>query len=885
MADRRVTYQLSIQAGGSSKTLQAVAADAHAAAAAIAALDEAQRKAAGSLAGTGRAAVQGSISGSTASATLARGSAARDPAQVEARKAEADALKAQRDLERKAAAERKAEAAAVAKAQKAEDAAVARAQRELQKQRDALTRQSMGAIQGNAQIEVASIRKLRSELEALGKLDEDASLVLEERVTKVLEDAEKRAAQLQARGVNPNEAFGAKGTRETAIGAGVLSGFFDQLLGKVGTGSGGAGGAEAGVRNFSAITEKAADAAGKADSALKNLAGALGVISPEAEAAATAAGDLIGSLEVLLTPAGAVVGSTAAVAAGVAAVGAASIAAVMHIADMADELRELAKISGVELVPESSIAGAERAADALGDVSLAGTAMAGVIAGAAAPALEELARDLLAIGLLSAKSFDSMLAGAEGFANYVVDSFGQAVGMGLTWPFELATFAVEKYLTALNSIMEATGVPDAVRAPFISAQNAVMDLADDIEDLRWQAGNAVAGVARGVAADVGTGYRLLAGEVDGLAEAYADADKLLEGRRKQRDAEAAADAAKGASADPAAAVAADPALSAQAAALASLREQAGELRDATRGPLDEVAVRYQRLRMELYGVAQAAGEAGAALEAQIRGELAAAEERDRYTAIGESLAATNRDIAASDARRREELAAAAARPGEVVGRAGATSQQLQQGNVVGAIGAASGIPQIAIAGEALGLLATLGELGAEELRSRGEDFAAAVSEGLKILPSLIIDVLPDLVVALAEGIADALLDLPAAIADAIRDAIKGGSDGNQTVGGALGGAAAGAAIGSIFPVIGTAIGAGVGALAGGLAGRAAERSQDRSRSAAEADLAGGYAAPPVGTGRDRPPVSVALTVRGNGVGMQRAIDLDTGAYGRLFGAP
>ena len=47
MADRRVTYQLSIQAGGSSKTLQALASDAHAAAAAIAALDEAQRKAAG----------------------------------------------------------------------------------------------------------------------------------------------------------------------------------------------------------------------------------------------------------------------------------------------------------------------------------------------------------------------------------------------------------------------------------------------------------------------------------------------------------------------------------------------------------------------------------------------------------------------------------------------------------------------------------------------------------------------------------------------------------------------------------------------------------------------------------------------------------------------
>lgn len=881
-ADRRVTYQLSIQAGGSSKTLQAVAADAHAAAAAIAALDEAQRKAAGSLAGTGRAAVQGSISGSTASATLARGSAARDPAQVEARKAEADALKAQRALEKKAAAERKAEAAAVAKSQKAEDAAVARAQRALQKQRDALTRQSMGAIQGNAQIEVANIRKLRAELEALGKLDEDASLVLEERITKVLEDAELRAAQLQARGVNPNQAFGAKGTRETAIGAGVLSGFFDQLLGLAKDGGPGAGGGEI---KFSEVTEKIGDVAGKADSALKNLAGALGVISPQAEAAATAAGDLIGSLEVLLTPAGAVVGTTAAVAAGVAAVGAASIAAVLHIAEMADELRELEKLSGVELVPESSIEGAERAADALGDVSLAGTALAGVLAGAAAPALETLARDLLAVGLLSADVFQQMLDGASGFADFAVETFGVMVGHALTDPFALATTALERFISALIDVMQAAGAPSALVRPLAEAQNAVADLGESIAGMRQRAAEGAAAGVRSIAEDVGVGYALIARNIDGLDAAYQKADKLLEGRRKQRDAEAAADAATGGADTPAETVAADPALSAQAAALAALREQAQELRDATRAPLEDVAVRYARLRMELYGVAMAAGEAGAALEAQIRGELDAAEERDRYTEIGESLAATNRDIAASDARARAEVEARAGRAGEVVGRAGATSQQLQQGNVVGAVGAATGIPQIAIAGEALGLLATLGELGAEELRSRGEDFAAAVSEGLKILPSLIIDILPDLVVALAEGITDALLDLPAAIAEAIRDAIRGGENGNQTVGGALGGAAFGAAVGAVVvPVIGPAVGAAVGAVAGALAGRAAERSQDRSRSSAEADLASGYAAPPVGTGRDRPPVSVALTVRGSGVGMQRAIDLDTGAYGRLLGA-
>ena len=864
MADRRVTYQLSIQAGGSSKTLQALASDAHAAAAAIAALDEAQRKAAGSLAGTGRAAVQGAITGRPASAVVASGSATRDPAQAEARKAEADALKAQRDLERKANAERKAEAAAVAKVE-----------REYERQRQAFVRQSEGAIRGKAALEIERARAVRDELEKLGKLDADRAIVIEERITKIQQDAEERSAQLLARGVDPNKAFGAGGTRETAIGGGVLSGFFDQLLGKVGSSSSGGAGV-AGEVKFSAITEKIADSAGKADSALKNLAGALGVISPQAEAAATAAGDLVGSLEVLLTPAGAVVGATAAVAASVAAVGAASIAAVFHIADMADELRELAKLSGVELVPEASIEGAERAADALGDVSLAGTAMAGVLAGAAAPALETLARDLLAVGLLSADVFQKMLDGASGFADFAVDTFGQMVGHALTDPFALATTVLERFLSTLIDVMQAAGAPAAVVKPLAEAQNAVADLGESIAGLRERAAAGASAGVRSIAEDVGIGYSLIAKNIDGLDKAYQDADKLLEGRRKQRDAEAAADAAKGASADPAAAVAADPALSAQAAALASLREQAGELRDATRAPLDEVATRYQRLRLELYGVAQAAGEAGDALEAQIRGELDAAEERDRYTAIGESLALTNRDIAASDTRRREELAAAAARPGEVVGRIGAASQQVQQGNIVGAVGAATGIPQIALAGEALGLLATLGELGEEELRSRGEDFAVAVGEGLKILPGLILDIAPDLGLALAKGLADALLDFPDRVAEAIVEAITGRDADTK-------GAARNAIeVATAAEATGDPITAAIVALVQTVRG---DRGGDRSRAAAEADLASGYAAPPVGTGRDRPPVSVALTVRGSGVGMQRAIDLDTGPYGRLLGAP
>ncbi len=61
-------------------------------------------------------------------------------------------------------------------------------------------------------------------------------------------------------------------------------------------------------------------------------------------------------------------------------------------------------------------------------------------------------------------------------------------------------------------------------------------------------------------------------------------------------------------------------------------------------------------------------------------------------------------------------------------------------------------------------------LGAATLRTRGEDFARAVAAGLEVLPSLIIDVLPDLMVALTEAIGDALLTLPEALIDALEAA-------------------------------------------------------------------------------------------------------------------
>ena len=152
-----------------------------------------------------------------------------------------------------------------------------------------------------------------------------------------------------------------------------------------------------------------------------------------------------------------------------------------------------------------------------------------------------------------------------------------------------------------------------------------------------------------------------------------------------------------------------------------------------------------------------------------------------------------------------------------------------------------------------------------------------MGEGIKILPGLILDIAPDLGLALAKGLADALLDFPDRVAEAIVEAITGrDADTKGDLRNSIEVTSAAADTGDPLTV---AFFAAMQAIRGD-----SGRGGDRSRSAAEADLASGYAAPPVGTGRDRPPVSVALTVRGSGVGMQRAIDLDTGAYGRLLGA-
>lgn len=831
-ADRRVTYQLSIKAGQSSAVLRAVAADAEAAAAAIASLTEAQTRAAGAFAGLGRARAQAGASGGTAEGVVSRGSAARDPEQAAARAAEAAAAR-----------EAKAQAAAVAKAERAAAAEVRAAEREFEKQRAADIRNRLGAIRGNAQLEIEAIDRLEAKLAALGRLSDDTAETLIRRRAAVEADAERQAASLASRGVSPTQAFGTRGTRQTTIGSGVLSGFFDRLFSDLGEGG--------------AKLDNLKDAAGRADSSLKNLAGALGVVSPGAGAAAAAAGDLVGSLEVLLTPAGATVGVLAGVAAGLAAAGAAAVGAVLHIAEVADELARLDAMGAPTLIEPGAVDGIRDAAAAIQALSPAFSALVGVLAAQVAPAVEEFATSTIAALLTIRKALDAV------DLESVFEHLGASIIKTITLPTEGALRAVAALATARNDLQEAIGLG---RDPLVqSIADGAQRSIEALQDFQVRAGRALVGVA----ADTFTGYAV--GLRAAGAEARDEAQALVDAVRTAGDeARAAGGGGGGVSliggVETGVADVGDAA-EVTASALERLRDIINDERTAQYTPFQKLTAQFAEARFELEGLRTAAGPAGAALANAAERAIATAEARARAEAVAAGVEAANRDIARYDAERRADIERRMARPGEAVDRFGGAVGQLSQGNVVGAVGAATGIPAVQIVGDALGALATLGELGAEEIRTRGETFARAVGEGLRILPELIIDVLPDLVVALASAIGDALADLPDRLAAAIYTAVTGReADPNRVT------------FRQAATIASTPESEGDALLVGIIAAIRANRNGDssRSRSAAEADLMGGVTLPGAGGARIGGP-TVAIAIRGQGVGLARAIEVDAEA--------
>jgi hypothetical protein len=736
----------------------------------------------------------------------------------------------------------------------------AAAQRALLKELDALRRQQIGTIAGRAAEAEEEVDRVLREARAYGTLTEELETALRTRKKLIAADAEAQQESLRRRGVDPTRAYGASGTRQTTIGSGVLSGFFDTLFSRMG-----------GQGDPAKRLDELRESAGKADTALKTLAGALGVVSPAGERAATAAGDLVGSLEVLLTPAGATVGALAGVAVSLGALAAGSVAAVLHVATLREELEGLERLGAPVLIPPATVQAAEDAADAVGAIRPALSAIAGVVAGEVAPALDDLATSAVAAALLAAEALKS----AGDAAVTVSDTIGTTIADLITTPARRALQALEGLYSLAAGVESALGLPGD-SADFLAG---IRDARGALEQWTDKAGADLGSLGRDLSSGVVEGLRVgLRGATAGAREEAQALIGALSAKRAEKaggsDAAATAKAAEKAATD-----AAD--------ALERLRDIAANAADATLDPIDRLTAKYVALREEIQRAADAAGgtseAAAAALQAAAAVNAAeSAEVREAYAQLGEQVGQGLTEAFA--ALQGESLQG---KVGRGLTMAGGAVGALGRGDLVSAVGAASGVPQVALAGEALGLLAQLGQLGEEELRTRGEAFARAVGEGLRVLPGLIVSILPDLVAALIEGLLVGLASLPEAIAQAIREVLTIGEAGTperrQAVGGALGGAAAGAATGAVVGggPVGALIGGAVGAFVGLAAGRkGGERQGSASRSAL--DLAGGLSLP--GGGRSAAaPVPVVVSVRGSGVGLQQAIDVDNGPYGRVAG--
>ena len=819
-ADRRVAYQLSISAGASLKTLRDLTTEAHAAAAAIAALDEAQRKAAGSLGALGMGGARARPRPApTAGGAAPSGAPATDPV--------AQATK-------EAAAQLRAEARMRAQAD-----------RELERQRQAAVRQELGAIDGKAELERERVVRLRAQLEEQGRLTEKETDLLERRLRFIEEDATRQRESLSKRGVDPRAAFGATGTRQTTIGSGVLSGFFDQLLGDTG--------------NAGAKLDGLRDAAGRADTSLKTLAGALGVVSPGAQAAATAAGDLVGSLEVLLTPAGATVGAMAAVGVALGAAGFAAVEATLHIAEVADELAKLDALGAPTLIDPDQVDGIRDAAAAVNALSPAFSALVGVLASSVAPAVEDFATSAIAAVLLIRRGLES--ADLEG----IFDRLGASIVKTVTLPIEGALRAVAVLAEARNNLQESVG---AGRDPLIERiATGARDAIAELEGFQVRAGRALVDIGRDTVTGYAVGLRAATAEVRDEAQALVDAV----GAAREDSGDAGGGPVRLSGGVETGVAEYGDAVEAAEDALQRLREIGQESRDDLLSPWEELANRFARARMELAGLATAAGPTGDALAGAAGRAIDAQEARARSALVASGVEAANREIAAQDAQARAAVEARAARPGEAVDRFGSAVGQLGQGNAVGAIGAATGIPQVQVVGAALDALAQLGQLSEEELEQRGEDFARAVAAGLEVLPSVLVEVLPELALSLAEAIGEALLSLPDAIGAAVYEAVTGQEV--ESRGAFREGLRVASAAGQEGSAEEGAIALAVAAIRG-----------SRSRQAAARTLSSGVGLPGVGARTPERGGERALVVRGSGPGLARAIALEADApYGRRWG--
>ena len=658
--------------------------------------------------------------------------------KVEARgRAEAEAGQAAKQAATEAAAAAKAAAAA----EKAAQREVSAAEKALAAQRDADERVRLGNIRGRANQEIRAIDALIERLRERNALDEESLDLLTRRRAQVEADADRQEASIRARGVTP-DAFGARGTRTTTIGSGVLSSYFDRLFAMGGGGGpGGAGGVS---------IERLQQAAGKADTALKGLAGAVGVFSPGAERAAIAAGDLVGALQFALTPAGAAAAGLLGVAGAASAFAVGAVAAVRAADGLAKSLEGLPE--GVDLGFDAEGVQAIREANvALDSAKLAVSAIVVAIADDLAPVVEDGARVLAGLGVAAAQSISEI----GGIADAVVVGIAEAAAQLVTsfvGPFKILALAA----SVAEQLASVTGVGGGAAAGLRGAVDA----------LQGAVREAVEGTLRGA----GEGYRLIFKDLTAGTEAEVEALFNRAGELRAKATGGSTGGAAGAAEAPAPLV--DDALiealldsyAEGVSALERLRDiQADTLADGLSAS-ERLTLEYQRRRDEINALADAAAAAGAVeAEAQRTAALAAvnaSEARERAAAEEEARAQARADRAR--------------RVSSVVGGAGQVVSGGGPGAMVAGAGQIAGGPAgqaLAVGAAVAGALGALGQMGASGLQARGEENIDAITKGIEALPEVLVRVLPALGKAIVTELVPALLRLPFEIARELASAL------------------------------------------------------------------------------------------------------------------
>jgi hypothetical protein len=647
----------------------------------------------------------------------------------------ADRVEARTRAEEEAAAAVKESAKERAAAERAAAREVGGLERELAKQRDADERVRLGNIRGRANQEIRAIDALIAKLQERNDVDEEGLALLQRRREQVAADADRQEASIRARGVTP-DAFGARGTRTTTIGSGVLSSYFDRLFAMGGAGGpGGTGGV-----SLQGIQQ----AAGKADTALKGLAGAVGVFSPGAERAASAAGDLVGALEFALTPAGATAaGLLGAAAAATVFVGGA-VAAVRAAEDLAATLGEIP--DGVDL--GFSAAGVEQIKEANRALEAAKLAVSAVVVAVAedlAPVVEDGARLLAGLGVVAAQTAGAALDNIGQIVDATIAGIASAAASLLTAlvaPLRVLALAAE----AAEAVAGVTGVGGG-------AAEALRSAVDGIQD-------AIRGGVSGALSGAIDGYRLLLRD---LVAGTEDEVNALVSRATELRARPGGGAGGADRAAEAAAPLTDDALISELLtayeegedALTRLGEIQADLARAQLTDAERVALAYANQRAEINALADAARAAGVEqAEAQRAAGLAAV---DAAEAIAKQRAETERAerAAAERASRRQGIIQAGA------SFAGGGGTALEFAAAV----APPGAKQILQSASAVANgLAGLGEQGAAGVQRAQEARIESITKGIEELPELLIRVLPALGKAIVTELIPALLKLPFEIA-------------------------------------------------------------------------------------------------------------------------